>query len=101
MSSFDNDPFPGGDPLSGGEADGSSESSLVSTRHFDAPGSDTSTIIHMLQDILAEQREIKAQHRELKVFYFPLSNSTDDWCACYFFMFICEILFFDSAVHST
>lgn len=78
MTSFGDDPLSGGVPLSA--ADGSSESSLVSVNNnsVDNIGNDASTIIHMLQDVLAEQRELKAQHQELKVLYFPRFNSTDD-----------------------
>lgn len=66
MTSFGNDTLSGGVPLSA--ADGSSESSLVSLNNnsVDNIGNDASTIIHMLQDVLAEQRELKAQHQELK-----------------------------------
>ena len=63
----------GSDRLSGAEEeheeDGSSERSLVSSRHLETPGADTSTIIHMLRNVLAEQRELKLQQQALKVFH--------------------------------
>ena len=58
------------------EADGSSERSLVSSRHLERPGGDTSTIINMLQNVLAEQRELKSQYQELKVFDLLISLLT-------------------------